>query len=550
MACKTVNGRLLNRGCLIWLLSSITWSLLGQIATEWEKIPLNVSNGLSDNNIFHIFKDSRGFVWIATQYGVNRYDGYEYRTFTYHPSDSNSISENWVYFTLEDRAGYLWMGTYGGGLNRFDPRTENFKHQSNNAASLNNDIILSIFENKKGDIWIGSDGGLNRLPAGWTFGEQPVFQRYMRSDGLGDDKIMSINEDANEHICISHPSHGLSKLSPQNDSIQRYTTADGLPSPLFYWTSVWKRPDRALLYGTTEGLVVFHPDSLKIQNRVAPSTSFTDILLFGQKIMIGGNSPKMLMAPAFAPTLSLKHDQNSLTFRFSALNFIHSELNRYAYRLAPLDATWRDLGTQQSVSFSHLPPGRYTLQVKACNNEGVWEDTGAVINFRIHPPWWLTAWAVLVYVSLLAAGVWWWFYRQLRASRQLLWEYINQAPTFANNARPHSLSGPEVEFLQKLYGELEKNLDNEYYSVEQLAKALTMSRSQLHRKVVEYTGFSSGQVLQHKRLGLARQLLTETDLTIAEIAFRCGYSDPNYFTRLFSKTQGVTPSEFAKSKYL
>ncbi|MFN0176368.1 MAG: helix-turn-helix domain-containing protein [Saprospiraceae bacterium] len=412
--------------------------------------------------------------------------------------------------------------------------------------SISNDIILTIWEDRRGELWFGTDGGLNRLPAGWQPGLPARFRRYLRSDGLADDKIMSIRDDARGNLWVGHLSHGLTMLSPATNSVRTFGLADGLPSTLFYWTSAWQRPDGALLFGTTEGLVAFHPDRLIVKNTQAPPVYFTEILLFNKKFDIEKGELSLPASPIFAPNLVFSHEQNSLTFCFAALNYIHPERNRYAYRLEPLDADWSELGTRHEVSFSHLPPGRYTMRVKACNNEGIWNETGASIQFRITPPWWQTGWAYVLYTCLLGGGLWLVFKTQVRAAKQKLWLHFGQTLASVELTKLPNNSASEIEFLQRLYKLLEQHIADEYFSVEQLTKLLAMSRTQLHRKTIEVTGFSAGQLLQNLRLEHARLLLAESKLTVAEVAFRCGFSDPNYFSRLFSKTQGMTPTEFVQ----
>jgi len=126
-----------------------------QILTGYER--LTIADGLSNNEIHCIFQDSRGFLWIGTLDGLNRYDGYSFKAFKHDPADSTSISDNCVTSICEDRAQRLWIGT-GNGLNRFDPITETFtsyKPDSNSTApenSLSGNNITTLFQDQGGNL--------------------------------------------------------------------------------------------------------------------------------------------------------------------------------------------------------------------------------------------------------------------------------------------------------------------------------------------------------------------------------------------------------------
>src|SRR5512145_2514420 len=89
---------------------------------------LNIEQGLSQSSVNVIFQDSRGFMWLGTEDGLNRYDGYTFKTYKPDPDVPESLSDRWITAIVEDAEGYLWIGTRQGGLNRFDPRTETFIH--------------------------------------------------------------------------------------------------------------------------------------------------------------------------------------------------------------------------------------------------------------------------------------------------------------------------------------------------------------------------------------------------------------------------------------
>jgi serine phosphatase RsbU (regulator of sigma subunit) len=101
--------------------------------------------------------------------------------------------------------------------------------------------------------------------------------------------------------------------------------------------------------------------------------------------------------------ITLSHKQNALAFEFVALNYIKPEKNRYAYRLLGLEKAWIEANTRRSAAYANLAPGQYSFQVKGSNNDGLWNETPAQVDFTITPPWWRT-WPAYLALLMLFGG--------------------------------------------------------------------------------------------------------------------------------------------------
>ncbi len=127
---------------------------------------LTAKNGLSQNTVNCIFQDSKGFIWIGTQDGLNKYDGYSFEIFKYDQRDPHSLSHNWIWDIYEDLNGKLWIATWNG-LNRYDPEFsifDRFYPDRSDKYSISNSRPTSITGDEKGNLWIGTwGGGLNLL---------------------------------------------------------------------------------------------------------------------------------------------------------------------------------------------------------------------------------------------------------------------------------------------------------------------------------------------------------------------------------------------------
>ena len=125
---------------------------------QFEKI--SVEHGLSQSIILNIFQDSKGFLWISTQEGLNKYDGYKFIHYKNEPGNNNSLSDNYVRTVLEDTDYNLWITTDEGGLNKFDPENETFTrftHDEKNPNSIVDNNTTAMVSDNSGNLWIGTN---------------------------------------------------------------------------------------------------------------------------------------------------------------------------------------------------------------------------------------------------------------------------------------------------------------------------------------------------------------------------------------------------------
>jgi len=145
-----------------------------------------VENGLSENFVRCIFQDSKGYLWIGTDDGLNKFDGYSFKIFRYEPGNPNSLSDYAINAIVEDKNGILWIATREG-LNRFDPQTETFKifrHNPDDKNSLCNNFIFSLYADSRNNLWIGTRSGLNLLDLMYRH-VQHLWERLHWRSGLG-----------------------------------------------------------------------------------------------------------------------------------------------------------------------------------------------------------------------------------------------------------------------------------------------------------------------------------------------------------------------------
>ena len=207
--------------------------------------------GLSNSTIECIFQDSRGFMWIGTQDGLNRYDGMQMTTYKNEPSNSASISDNYIHYIYEDHHKNLWIGTRYG-LNLFNSKTNTFKRfkfDPNNPKSVSNSCVTCIYDDSYGRLWVATSGGLNLFDR-----TQQTFRHYVHSadpESITTDIVNYIYEDKQRTLWVG-TEKGLELFDPLNAKFRLfyYDKNNGLGNTIRF---ISEDADRNLWMGTNDG---------------------------------------------------------------------------------------------------------------------------------------------------------------------------------------------------------------------------------------------------------------------------------------------------------
>lgn len=209
----------------IWislLLAMIPLPMSGQHTYVFDH--LTVDDGLTQNTVNEIFKDEQGYIWVGTNDGLNRYDGYQFHHYHYSYDDTGSISNNRIYEICEDGEGKLWVATRGG-LNLYDRRLDRFHRYTSHSAPgrpLKHNFVRALCSDNRGNLWIGTlGGGLHMIPRGsreikWinpsTGGPSDPGQR--------DQAVCDIYQDHTGQLWVATYAHGINRFDPVSS---RYT---------------------------------------------------------------------------------------------------------------------------------------------------------------------------------------------------------------------------------------------------------------------------------------------------------------------------------------
>lgn len=365
---------------------------------------LNDNKSLSDKNVSDIYEDRRGNIWVGTMYGgLNLYHGQTntFSHFKHDPANVKSIIDDFIYGIYEDRLGHLLVQT-GKGLEVYDYQTGYFERYS---ASLTTDFGVpgTLLEDSEGNIWIGSqEKGLFRFDRSGT-----RVNRFTTSEGMPGNSISGILEDELGNLWIS-TQHGLCKLeggviNPDKFKIHIFSAEDGLQGSEFKRGAFFKTKNGRMAFGGQKGFNVFDPLKIKY-NPFVPPVKITSLKIFNKEVDFAKG---VIINTPITETQSIRlnHNQSVLTFEFSALNYMLSGQNQYAYMLEGFENTWNYVGKQRNATYSNLDAGEYFFKVKASNNDGIWNDTGTHIKITVVPPWWESVYFRLALIVCFIAVV-------------------------------------------------------------------------------------------------------------------------------------------------
>ena len=313
---------------------------------------------------------------------------HRYHYYKYDPKDPNGLPEQYIHGLLVSRTGDVWIPFRKNGIGRLSAKTGRFTHyQAGPQTGLDNNAIQTVYEDDAGVIWVGTQqGGLNRFDA-----QTGRFSAYTTRHGLPSDNITGITNDKAGCLWLS-TDKGLCRFNPRTKSVRTYRKTDGLPSNDFLRNAVFRQPNR-LFFGSLNGIVQFNPDSIRDDNRPFP-VYITELRVL--------DKPRLLTDSV----ITLRYDENFLSFEFAALSYTHPEQNQYAYQLVGVDKNWVQNGNRYVANYTSLSPGHYTFRVKAANSDGIWNRKEASVQLVIRPPWWATWWAYSLYALLVGGAIW------------------------------------------------------------------------------------------------------------------------------------------------
>ena len=406
------------------------------------------------NGVYSILEDKDGNIWLGTRdiglfqlkkTGANHYSIHH---FEHQTNDPYSLSSNSIYAIFQDSRNHIWIGCYGGGLNLLAQAKDgkvSFIHSNNelrnypiaygmkvrNIAeapggvilvgttnglltfsnnferleeikfyrnirrpgdknSLSANDIMHIYTDKNKTTYIISfTGGVNKVISPNLLNENIQFKNYDKNNGLASDLALSMIEDTQNQLWVVSEI-ALSKFDPVKETFENYELSSIYQEFNFSEALPIINARNQIILGTDKGFLEVSPEKMRKSSYVPPIV-FTGLKIQGH---LTDHSIDNL------EELELEPSQRNVTFQFAALDYVNPKGILYAYRLQGLEEEWNEADNNRSASYINLPAGKYQLQIKSTNSDGVWVDNVRTLSIHVLPTFWETYWAWLLYFIL------------------------------------------------------------------------------------------------------------------------------------------------------
>ena len=406
------------------------------------------------NGVYSILEDKDGNIWLGTKEiglfqlkktGANHYSIHH---FEHQTNDPYSLSSNSIYAIFQDSRNNIWIGCYGGGLNLLAQAKDgkvSFIHSNNelrnypiaygmkvrNIAeapggvilvgttnglltfsnnferleeikfyrnirrpgdknSLSANDIMHIYTDKNKTTYIISfTGGVNKVISPNLLNENIQFRNYDKNNGLASDLALSMIEDTQNQLWVVSEI-ALSKFDPAKETFENYELSSIYQEFNFSEALPIINARNQIILGTDKGFLEVSPEKMRKSSYVPPIV-FTGLKIQGH---LTDHSIDNL------EELELEPSQRNVTFQFAALDYVNPKGILYAYRLQGLEKEWNEADNNRSASYINLPAGKYQLQIKSTNSDGVWVDNVRTLSIHVLPTFWETYWAWLLYFIL------------------------------------------------------------------------------------------------------------------------------------------------------
>ncbi|TLX71838.1 response regulator [Labilibacter sediminis] len=492
---------------------------------------------LSITNISTIYQTSPNEFWLGsikgeglTQMTIEDQDieNPVFKRYLNRVGKANSISSNQVTTIFQDKDSVLWIGTHNNGLSKIRFNNErkpfSFEHYSNkpnNLNSLNNNRIFSIEQDDEGNIWIGTFGGGINILKNHNVANKTQYIHLNKTSGLADNSIYGLINDKNGELWVS-TDKGISRINGKTLEIKNYNETDGIQKGNFRRNAYHRGRSGKLYFGGIYGVTSFDPTKI-LTDTTAPKSFITSLYIQDIRILPNKkyNNQVILDKPIFQndEIIKIQPSQRSFHFEFASTHYSHTKHNRYQYKMSGVVDKWRFTDRNAFwASFSNLPFGNYTFELRTITPEGIVGTNTNKVNIKILPPFYLTPLAFLIYALLIIAAII--IFNRVIIFRQQL----------KNDLKIEQIEKNKIKEVNKLKLRFFTNISHEFRtpltliiaSLENIVKNKSLDR---HAK----ENLHSIQINSNRILKLINQLMEFRRIEAGHLDFKTEKADLVYF---------------------
>jgi PAS domain S-box-containing protein len=349
------------------------------------------ANILRNNTVYAIIKDKNDNLWLGTDRGIFVVEGKKIQQY----DRFKGLANESVRVLYEDQEGSIWIGTLGGIFYWDGDTINDFSKQQ----KLGKRTVTSIIEDKSGNIIFGIyDEGIRVLDKTLdAVGKKPPVRLINSRSGLQGEKVLSLYLDDYENLWVG-TSNGIESIRwPEylrNSQLigKKYNSSDGYFG--MECNSISQDAKGNLWFGTVNGIVEFRPGE-KINDKARPKPRILNVLLFNEPVELSTEDEDS--SNTISANTAFKHNENFISFEFSATYLTSPEFLEFQYKLEGYDKDWSQVARTRSVYYADLLPGDYIFRVRAAEKGENWSDP-ASFAFTVSSPVWQTPAAYALYV--------------------------------------------------------------------------------------------------------------------------------------------------------
>ena len=280
---------------------------------------------------------------------------------------------------------------------------ETYRQVSEQSNVADNDIYV-LYKDTDSQIWVSVfGGGLNKLVRYDKEKHEPIFKSYGIREGMNNDVVKSIVEDKNGNLWFT-TEIGLSCFNKATEQFRNYDKYDGFLNVELEEGSTLRTLNGDLWLGTRQGILAFSPDKLETQH-MDYDTRIVDFKVSNRDLRSFQDCPILKESIIYTDAIQLKYNQSMFTIEFAALNFYNQNRVSYRYILEGYEKEWHYNGKNRIASYTNVPPGDYTFRVETLDEANPELVSSRTLAVTVLPPWWLSWWAMIIYVILGLAAL-------------------------------------------------------------------------------------------------------------------------------------------------